>query len=178
MIRKKSASLWKLATLLETRIKNKKQIHRILEFNKSQCLKPYVKFNTQKKNRNRKNGDKDGKALHKLQSNAVYSKTMENFRNRIDVNLTSNNKDYLKWISKPSCMTQNIFGNNLVAICKNKVTLTRNKPSYVRMCILGLRKVLMYEFQYDHFKNKYGHNARLLFTDTDSLMYEIKTKFV
>ena len=104
--------------MLETRIKNKKQIHRILEFNKSQCLKPYVKFNTQKKNRKRKNGDKDGKALHKLQSNAVYSKTMENFRNRIDVNLTSNNKDYLKWISKPSCMTQNIFGNNLVAICK------------------------------------------------------------
>ena len=33
----------------------------------------------------------------------------------------------------------------------------------------------MYEFPYDYIKNKYGNNSRLLFTDTDSLMYEIRT---
>ena len=44
------------------------------------------------------------------------------------------------------------------------------------MCILELRKVLMYEFHYDYMKNKYGNNSRLLFTDTDSLVYEIKTE--
>ena len=42
------------------------------------------------------------------------------------------------------------------------------------MCILELSKVLMYEFHYDYIKNKYGNNSRLLFTDTDSVMYEIK----
>ena len=31
---------------------------------------------------------------------------------------------------------------------------------------------------YDYIKNKYGNNARLLFTDTDSLIYEIKTEDV
>ena len=36
----------------------------------------------------------------------------------------------------------------------------------------------MYEFHYDYVKNKYGNNSKLLFTDTDSLMYEIKTKDV
>ena len=46
------------------------------------------------------------------------------------------------------------------------------------MCILELSKVLMYEFHYDYIKNKYGNNSRLLFTDTDSLMYEIKTEDV
>ena len=46
------------------------------------------------------------------------------------------------------------------------------------MCILELNKVLMYEFHYDYIKNKYGNNSRLLFTDTDSLMYEIKTEDV
>ena len=33
----------------------------------------------------------------------------------------------------------------------------------------------MYEFHYDYIKNKHGNNSRLLFTDTDSLMHEIKT---
>ena len=43
------------------------------------------------------------------------------------------------------------------------------------MYILELSKVLMYEFHYDYIKNTYGNNSRLLFTDTDGLMYEIKT---
>ena len=48
-----------------------------------------------------------------------------------------------------------IFDNNLVAIRKNKVTLT--------LCVLDLSKVLMYEFHYDYIKNKYDNNSRLLF---------------
>ena len=43
---------------------------------------------------------------------------------------------------------------------------------------LELSKVLMYEFHYDYITNKYGNKPRLLFTDTDSLMYEIKTEDV
>ena len=111
-------------------------------------------------------------------NNAVYGKTMENLRNKIDIKLVSNKKDYLKWTSKPSYMSHKIFDNDLVAIRKNKVTLTLNKPAYIGMCILELSKVLMYEFHYDYIKNKYGNNSRLLFTDTDSLMYEIKTEDV
>ena len=74
-------------------------------------------------------------------------------------------------------MTQNIC-NELVAICKNKVTLMLNKTAFIGMCILEFSKVLMYEFHYDYIKNKYGNNSRLLFTDTDSLMDEIKTEDV
>ena len=103
---------------------------------------------------------------------------MENLRNRIDVKLVSNKKDYLKWTSKPSYISHKIFDNYLVAIRKNKVTLTLNKPAYIGMCTLELSKILMYEFHYDYIKNKYGNNPRLLFTDTDSLVYEIKTEDV
>ena len=44
------------------------------------------------------------------------------------------------------------------------------------MCTLELSKVLMYEFHYDYINNKYGNSSRLLFADTDSLMYAIKTE--
>ena len=68
----------------------------------------------------------------------VHDKTMENLRNKIDVKLVSNQKDYMKWTSKPSYMSQNIFDNDSVAIRKNKVTLTLNKP------VLDLSKVLSF----------------------------------
>ena len=43
-------------------------------------------------------------------------------------------------------MSQKVFGNDLVAIRKNKSTLTLNKPAYVGMCLLDLSKVLMQKF--------------------------------
>ena len=49
-------------------------------------------------------------------NNAVYGQTMENLRNWVDVKLVSNEKDYLKWRTKPSCMSQKMFENDLIAI--------------------------------------------------------------
>ena len=57
-----------------------------------------------------------------------------------------------------------------------KTSLTFNKPVYLGMCILDSSKTIMYEFHYNYIKPKYGDKAILLFTDTDSLMYEIQTE--
>ena len=48
-----------------------------------------MKFNRQKAEAE-KNGEKDGKALYNLMSNAIYDNTLENLRNRINVRYVSN----------------------------------------------------------------------------------------
>ena len=109
-------------------------------------------------------------------NNVAYVKPKENLRNRIDVKLANNEKDYLNCTSKPSDMSHNIFGNNLVAILKSKVSLKLSKPVYTGMGILELSTVTMYEFHYDYIKNKCENKSKLLFGDTDSLLQEIKTE--
>ena len=155
-----------------------KKTRRVLEFNQTQWLKPYIEFNTQKRIEEEKNNGKDGKVLYKLMNKAIYKKTIENLRNRINFKLVSSEKDYLKCTSKRSYMLRKTFGNNLVAISNSKLVLKLNKPAYIGICILELSKILTYKFHYDYMINKYDKKSKLLFTDTDSLIYEIKPEDV
>ena len=147
------------------------RVHRVLEFNQSPWLRQYISFNTEKRTNAKNAFEKD---FFKLMNNSVFGKTMENIRKRVDVRLVTDEKKLLKYSSKPTYVSSKIFNENLVAVHKIKETLTLNRPAYVGMCILDLSKTLMYDFHYNYIKSKYDHKAKLLFTDTDSLTYEIE----
>ena len=149
-----------------------KKIHRVLQFDQSPWLKQYIDLNTQKRTHAKNSFEKD---FFKLMNNSVFGKTMENIRKRVDVRLVTSKEKLLKLASKPTYVSSKIFNENLVAVHKIKETLTMNRPAYVGMCILDLSKTLMYDFHYNYIKHKYGNKAKLLFTDTDSLTYEIET---
>ena len=151
------------------------KVYQVLEFNQSAWLKQYIDFNTQKRTNAINAFEKD---FFKLMNNSVFGKTMENIRKRVDVRLVTDEKKLLKMAAKPTYVSSKIFNENLVAVHKIKETLSLNRPAYVGMCILDLSKTLMYDFHYNYIKQQYGNKARLLFTDTDSLTYEIDAKDV
>ena len=148
-------------------------IHRGIKFVESEWMKPYIDKNTNLRAKAKNNFEKD---FFKLMNNSVFGKTMENIRNRVDVKLVNTKEKFKKLVAKPNFRSRKIFSENLVSVHMKKTSLTMNKPVYLGMCILELSKIIMFDFHYNYIKSKYGDKAKLLFTDTDSLMYEIETE--
>lgn len=148
-------------------------IHRVLEFDQSEWLKPYIDFNTKLRQAATNDFEKD---FYKLMVNSVFGKTMENIRNRVNIKLCSNVKQVENMIAKPNFERATIFTENLAAIHMKRTKLCFNKPIYIGMSILDNSKLCIYDFFYDTIKKKYEDKVKLLFTDTDSLILEIKTE--
>ena len=150
-----------------------KKIHRGIKFIESEWMKPYIEMNTNLRTKAKNNFEKD---FFKLMNNSVFGKTMENIRNRVNVKLVNTQEKLKKLTAKPNFKSHKIFSENLVSVHMKKTSLIMNKPVYLGMCILDLSKTIMYDFHYNYIKPKYGEKAKLLFTDTDSFMYEIETE--
>ena len=149
-----------------------KKIHCALEFSQSNRLEPYIAFNTQKRAGTKNAFEKD---FFKLMNNSVFGKTMENLRKRCNIKLVTDPREMERLAAKPTYVSHKIFHENLVAVHSKLMKLKLDKPSYVGMSILDLSKTLMYDFHYNYIQKKYP-DAQLLFTDTDSLTYHIKTE--
>ena len=149
-----------------------KKIHRVIEFNQKECLKPYIDMNTELRKAAKNDFEKD---LFKLINNSVFGKTMENIRKRRDIKLVTTDKKRSKLVSEPNYHTINLISEDLSIIEMKKTKVKMNKPIYLGLSILEISKILMYEFWYDYIKPKYGNDVKLCYMDTDSFIMNIKT---
>ena len=135
-------------------------------------MKPYINLYTEKMKEAMVRGDQGSKNLFKLFNNAVFGNTMENLRKQINFEVVTSRMVALKQIARPNFQHTKIFCEDLVGIHMAKPVLVMNQPILVGFAILDLSKYLMFDFHYNMWIKKFP-NSTLLFTDTDSLAYEV-----
>ena len=127
-------------------------------------------MNTESRKKAQNEFEKD---FFKLMNNSVFGKTMENVRNHRDIKLVTSDKRRKRLVSEPNYYSHKKFSKHLMAIEIKKTRVKMAKPLYLGMPILDISKILMYEFQYDYIKPKYGDKVKLCYTDTDSFIIHI-----
>ena len=114
---------------------------------------------------------------YKLMNNSVFGKTMENIRSHKNIKLVNNKEGYLRAVMKPNFKSGVLLGEDLISCKMGKTKVVMKKPVYLGQAILDLSKLVMYEFHHDYMKQKYSEDKlKLLYMDTDSLVYSIRTE--
>ena len=154
------------------------KIHTIYRFKQSLWLEKYINHNTQKRTVSKTNFEKD---LYKLMNNAFFGKTMENVRDRTNLEFIphTNIDQIIKRQSKLSFkgITNHYSEFSVYKFDKEKVIF--DKPIYLGFSVLELSKLLMYEFYYHklqpYYSSRSDASVKLHYMDTDSFILSIKT---
>ena len=120
-----------------------KKLHRVIQFNQKDWLKPYIDMNTKLRKEAKNDFEKD---FFKLMNNSVFGKTMENVRKHRDIKLVTTDEKRNKLVSEPNYHTTKRFSENLLVIEMKKTKVKMNKSIHLGMSILDISKTLMYEF--------------------------------
>ena len=115
------------------------------------------------------------KNFYKLISNACFGKTMENKRNRRNIQFVSNESQAQKLTAKPTFKAFQIMNDDLYSVYSSIPKIKWDKPTPVGAAILDLSKLALYNFHYNEMKPRYGERICVTYKDTDSLLYRIET---
>jgi len=152
------------------------KVHRVISFKQSDWLARYIMHNTEKRKLAK---DSIGQDLYKLKNNSVFGKTMEDFRKRRNIKFFTE-KDMagaLADASSPWCKHWRVITKDkllIMEMAKRKITFTR--PVIIGQVILDLSKLHMFNFHYEVMRPAFIENGfpmRMMYTDTDSLVYEL-----
>ena len=150
------------------------KIHKVLSFNHSAWMAPYIQLNTSYREKATNNFEKN---YYKLKNNAVFGRSMMNLRGQRKIKLVR------RWegkggarhhIANPAFERFKIFSDNLIAVELKKTEIFYNSPLFVGVICLDLSKSLMFNLLYNDIKPYFGDKLTCAYSDTDSFIFLIK----
>jgi hypothetical protein len=121
------------------------KIHRIIKYRQKAWLKSYIDYNSQERKQASNNFEKD---FYKLKNNALFGKTMEDVRKRINYKLVNDEAKMIKLINSPFFHSRDIISDNVVGVHILKPKVTLDKPIFVGQAVLDYSKLEMYNLFY------------------------------
>jgi DNA polymerase type B, organellar and viral len=146
------------------------RIHRVVRFDESPWLAPYIELNTTERQNSKNDFEKD---FFKLMNNSVFGKMIENVRKRRRVKIATTwegRSGAGALIAAPHFHSRQIMDEDAVIIELNKTKICLEKPVYVGATILDMAKFHMYNVHYNMIK-KDVPGIKMMYHDTDSFMY-------
>ena len=148
------------------------KVHRVLQFNQSPWVKPYIEKNTRLRQTATCKAEED---LPKLMNNSFFGKTCEDTRRYKTVQIFIGEEREMtvqKAQNDPRFYRIKSYGEYFCAIQMLNQEVLLDKPRYVGMSVLSISKEVMYNFHYNFIIPNFP-DTKLGFTDTDSFCYEI-----
>ena len=144
------------------------KVHRVIEYNQSNWLKPYIDKNTELRKLAKNEFERD---FFKLMNNSVFGKMIENVRKRREIKLIVTEELRKKLVSEPNYASCTAFSDHLMAVEMRKTRVLIDKPILVGQTILDKSKELMYEFYYEYLQSKYRDKMKLSYIWTQIVSY-------
>ena len=147
------------------------KIHRVLSFKQESWVKSYIEMNTQRRKESKNDFEK---SFYKALNNVIWGKSCQSRRKEKQVVLKFSD-DIDKTIAKPNVKSWKVYDQDLIAIELQPHKVLLNTPIYTGLVTLDRSKQILQQY-HEMFKKEYGTNLELLFIDTDSLCYLIRTE--
>lgn len=149
------------------------KVHRACKFKQSAYLKEYISLVTKLRAESK---SAFAIRLFKLFANALYGKTIENVLLYTEVSLCQTRKALQnRVLGSVDLVNVQVINENLTAVIRKPKKVTMSKLYAVGASILECSKWFMYDVHYNVFKKYWGSGLTLIYSDTDSFFYKIKT---
>lgn len=150
-----------------------RKVHRVLTFQESNFLKPFLDFCTARRSEAKSDFDK---RLFKLVSNSNFGKFIENSSKYLDLKLAGNAEEAKHLISSPHFHSYRIVSDKLLAVFSQRKQNVIKQAYAIGFSILDLSKEFMYDSYYNEIRPKLKNRCEVLFSDTDSLFLKCETR--
>ena len=143
-------------------------IKKVLEYNHSNFMKPYMDFLFEKKSYYKKNNDIGMSNTFKILANSLFGVMMTKVDKFEDFKIVTKESKVGKQIKKPKFSCRNIINENLTILETEKTSVTYNYPILIGYIILQNSKAHMFNYLYEIYPKLFG-DYKVLYMDIDSI---------